>query len=95
MTFCMICTETTESLGISWYQLLLQHKVVLDHTRSSRCIRVLRAEFLFKVEEEARNQRYSEDAWSAPSGIDNTPPETAESSVLSDPAPMMVPLLCC
>lgn len=44
-----------------------------------------------RVEEEARNQRYSEDAWSAPSGIDNTPPETAESSMLSDPAPMMVP----
>ncbi|CAL1171110.1 unnamed protein product, partial [Cladocopium goreaui] len=38
-----------------------------------------------RVEEEARNQRYSEDAWSAPSGIDNTPPETAESSMLSDP----------
>lgn len=43
------------------------------------------------VEEEARNQRYSEDAWGAPSGIDNTPPETAESAVLSDPAAMMVP----
>lgn len=44
-----------------------------------------------RVEEEARNQRYSEDAWSAPSGIDNTPPEAGVSAVLSDPAPMMVP----